>query len=124
MGCSSLQLLTTRQINLKIDPEGAKVALTADFPTVTIVGNAANQVFPDQEYLDEVYEVKNGYTELFYNYYGTSVRLTPSLMRTQDFGLFLTTLTFPRSSLSGTKQHCSQSWTLATCSTRPAVSSE
>lgn len=71
-----IQLLTNFQINLKIDPEGAKVALTADFPSITIVGNAANQVFPDQEYLDEVYEVKNGYTELFYNYYGTIVRLT------------------------------------------------
>lgn len=53
------------------------MALTADFPSVTIVGNAANQVFPDQEYLDEVYEVKNGYTDLFYNHYGTSVRFTP-----------------------------------------------
>lgn len=49
------------------------MALTADFPSITIVGNAANQVFPDQEYLDEVYEVKNGYTKLFYDYYGTEV---------------------------------------------------
>lgn len=36
-----------------------------------IVGNAANQVFPDQAYLDEVYEVQNGYTQLFYDHYGT-----------------------------------------------------
>lgn len=36
-----------------------------------IVGNAANQVFPTEEYLEEVYEVKNGYTSLFYEKYGT-----------------------------------------------------
>lgn len=35
------------------------------------MGNAANQVFPDQAYLDEVYQVKNAYTELFYDHYGT-----------------------------------------------------
>lgn len=75
--CKEEAILTIWQINLKIDPEGAKVALTADFPSVTIVGNAANQVFPDQEYLDEVHEVKNGYTDLFHNHYGTSVCLTP-----------------------------------------------
>ncbi|KAJ4423845.1 hypothetical protein N0V82_001429 [Gnomoniopsis sp. IMI 355080] len=68
---STLQADLNSDINLKIDPEGAKVALTAEFSKITIVGNAANQVFPDQEYLDEVYEVKNGYTELFYNHYGT-----------------------------------------------------
>lgn len=38
-----------------------------------MVGNAANQVFPNQEYLDAVYETKNGYTELFYHHYGTEV---------------------------------------------------
>lgn len=37
-----------------------------------MVGNGANQVFPDQEYLDEVYEVKNKYTALMYNNYGTT----------------------------------------------------
>lgn len=36
-----------------------------------IVGNGANQIFPDQAYLDEVYEVKTPYTELFYSKYGT-----------------------------------------------------
>lgn len=80
------------QINLKIDPEGAKAALTADFPSISesiiqalaqattwgalltrtaIVGNGANQVFPDQEYLDDVHQVKNPYTELFWGHYGT-----------------------------------------------------
>ncbi|PSS03389.1 Inosine/uridine-preferring nucleoside hydrolase domain-containing protein [Coniella lustricola] len=68
---STLQADLNSDINLKIDPEGAKAALTADFPKITIVGNAANQVFPTQEYLDEVYEVKNGYTSLFYEHYGT-----------------------------------------------------
>lgn len=69
------------QINLKIDPEGAKVALTADFPSITIVGNAANQEFPDQAYLDEVYEVENGYTKLFHDHYGTLVCSPKLIMR-------------------------------------------
>lgn len=52
-----------------IDPEAAKIALNADFPSITIAGNVANQVMVGQEFLDEVYEVKNPYTELFHNYY-------------------------------------------------------
>ena len=59
-------------INLMIDPEGSKIALTADFPTITLVGNAANQVMSTQSILDKVYKVKNPYTELFHKYYGTS----------------------------------------------------
>ncbi|KKY15497.1 putative inosine-uridine preferring nucleoside hydrolase [Phaeomoniella chlamydospora] len=59
-------------INLMIDPEGSKIALTADFPNITIVGNAANQEFPDQAYWNQTYTVKNPYTELVYNHYGTS----------------------------------------------------
>lgn len=47
------------------------MALTAPFPSITIVGNAANQVFPTDDFLAEVYEVKNGYTTLFYERYGT-----------------------------------------------------
>ena len=59
-------------INLMIDPEGSKIALTADFPTITLVGNAANQVMSTQSILDKAYKVKNPYTELFHKYYGTS----------------------------------------------------
>ncbi|RAO68340.1 uncharacterized protein BHQ10_004352 [Talaromyces amestolkiae] len=55
-------------INLMLDPEATKIALTASFPNIS---NAANQVFPDQEYLDTVYQVKNKYTTLMYNNYGT-----------------------------------------------------
>lgn len=29
-------------------------------------------MFPTQDYLEEVYEVENGYTSLFYEKYGTS----------------------------------------------------
>lgn len=53
-------------INLKIDPEAAKIALTADFPDITIVGNGANQVFADQKFLDELVEVENAYTTLLH----------------------------------------------------------
>lgn len=52
-----------------IDPEAAKISLNADFPSITIAGNVANQVLSTQEFLDEVYEVKNRYTELFHRYY-------------------------------------------------------
>lgn len=55
-----------------IDPEGAKIALTAPFPNIIIAGNVANQVYPTQEFLDEVYEVENPYSKLMYEYYGTS----------------------------------------------------
>lgn len=54
-----------------IDPEAAKIALTADFPSITIAGNVANQVQSTQSFLDEIYEVKNPYSELVYNHYGT-----------------------------------------------------
>lgn len=54
-----------------MDPEAAKIALTADFPNITIAGNVANQVISTQDFLDEIYEVKNPYSELVYNDYGT-----------------------------------------------------
>lgn len=58
-------------INLMIDPEGSKIALTAPFPRIVIAGNVANQVMSTQDFLDEIYEVKNPYTELMHKYYGT-----------------------------------------------------
>ncbi|OBT71219.1 hypothetical protein VF21_09875 [Pseudogymnoascus sp. 05NY08] len=59
-------------INLMIDPEASKIALTATFPSITIAGNVANQVISTQEFIDEVYEVKNPYSRLMHEYYGTS----------------------------------------------------
>ena len=64
-------MLTSSQINLIVDPEAAKIALTADFPNITIAGNVANQVMSTQEFLDEVHEVQNVYSDLMFNYYGT-----------------------------------------------------
>jgi inosine-uridine nucleoside N-ribohydrolase len=58
-------------INLIIDPEGSKIALTANFPNITLAGNVANQVMSDQAFLDDVHAVKNVYTDLVYKYYGT-----------------------------------------------------
>jgi hypothetical protein len=55
-----------------IDPEAAKIALTADFPNITIAGNVANQVFPTKEFMEEVHSVPNPYSELFYKYYDLS----------------------------------------------------
>jgi len=68
---SSAEADINSDINLMIDPEAAKIALTADFPSITIVGNAANQVYPTQAFWDDVYKVKTPYTELAYKYYGT-----------------------------------------------------
>ena len=36
-----------------------------------IAGNVANQVMVTQEYLDDIYKVKNPYSSLMYKYYGT-----------------------------------------------------
>ncbi|KAK7524934.1 inosine-uridine preferring nucleoside hydrolase [Phyllosticta citriasiana] len=69
---SVMQADLNSDINLIVDPEAAKIALTADFPNITIAGNVANQVSSTQEFLDEVYEVKSVYSELMYNYYGTT----------------------------------------------------
>jgi inosine-uridine nucleoside N-ribohydrolase len=58
-------------LNLMMDPEAAKIALNAEFPSITVAGNVANQVQSTQESLDEIYQVKNPYSELMYNSYGT-----------------------------------------------------
>lgn len=55
-----------------IDPEASKIALTADFPNITIAGNVANQEFPTKEFVDEIYQVWNPYTKLFRDYYDLS----------------------------------------------------
>ncbi|KZT26122.1 nucleoside hydrolase [Neolentinus lepideus HHB14362 ss-1] len=58
-------------INLMVDPEAANIALTADFPSITIAGNVANQVMSTQDFLDEIARVHNPYTNLTHKYYGT-----------------------------------------------------
>lgn len=82
-----------------IDPEASKIALTADFPNITIAGNVANQVFPTQEFVDEVYSVPNPYSKLFHDYYELSfpfwdetaaaLMVDPSLATNQTSGKFL-----------------------------------
>ncbi|KAI5363105.1 putative inosine/uridine-preferring nucleoside hydrolase domain, ribonucleoside hydrolase [Septoria linicola] len=78
-------------INLMIDPEGTKMALTADFPNITICGNVANQVMTTQDFLDELIEVENPYSRLYHDYADTSfpfwdetamaVMLDPSIVK-------------------------------------------
>ncbi|PQE08362.1 inosine-uridine preferring nucleoside hydrolase protein [Rutstroemia sp. NJR-2017a WRK4] len=58
-------------INLMIDPEAAKIAFTANFPKITFAGNVANQVISSQDFLDEIYEVKNPYSKMVHDHYGT-----------------------------------------------------
>lgn len=64
-----LQADINSDINLMIDPESAKIALTAPFPDIVIAGNVANQVMSTQEFLDEIYEVENPYSSLVHKYY-------------------------------------------------------
>lgn len=81
-----------------IDPEASKIALTADFPNITIAGNVANQVFPSQEFLDEIYSVPNPYSKLFHDYYDLSfpfwdetaaaLMVDPTLATNQTSGKF------------------------------------
>ncbi|KAH0086229.1 nucleoside hydrolase, partial [Aureobasidium melanogenum] len=68
---STMQADWNSDINLMIDPEGTKIALSAPFPNITIAGNVANQVTVSQEYLDDIYKVKNPYSTLMHEYYGT-----------------------------------------------------
>ncbi|KAJ5698675.1 hypothetical protein N7462_000680 [Penicillium macrosclerotiorum] len=67
-----LQADLQSDINLMIDPEASKIALTADFPSITIAGNVANQVFPTKELVDEIKQANNPYAELFAKYYDLS----------------------------------------------------
>ncbi|KAI9639922.1 hypothetical protein NHQ30_011698 [Ciborinia camelliae] len=58
-------------INLMMDPEASKIALTAAFPKITFAGNVANQVMSTPEFLDEVHEVQNAFSDIVYEHYGT-----------------------------------------------------
>jgi hypothetical protein len=66
-----LQADLVSDINLVIDPEAAKIALTADFPNITIVGNVANVITPTAEYLAEVGKFGNPFADLAKAYYPT-----------------------------------------------------
>ncbi|KAK6610409.1 hypothetical protein H4I95_03468 [Botrytis cinerea] len=68
---SVLQADLSSDINLMVDPEAAKIAFTANFPKITFAGNVANQVMSTQDFLDEVKEVSNPYSELVWGHYGT-----------------------------------------------------
>ncbi|KAI1499227.1 Inosine/uridine-preferring nucleoside hydrolase domain-containing protein [Biscogniauxia marginata] len=53
--------------NTKSDPEAAKIVLTADFPNITLVSSASNAHFPDEDFLQEIFEVENPYTKLAFD---------------------------------------------------------
>lgn len=68
---SVLQADLQSDINLMIDPEASKIALTAAFPNITIVGNAANQVIATQPFLDSIEAGhSNPYSDLVKSSYG------------------------------------------------------
>lgn len=66
---SLLEADINSDINLKIDPESAKIALTADFPNITMVGDAANAVFINASDYAELETVNNSYTQAFVTRY-------------------------------------------------------
>lgn len=68
---SVLQADLQSDINLMIDPEASKIALSSPFPNITIVGNAANQIISTQSFLDQIGEVSNPYSDLVKNSYGS-----------------------------------------------------
>lgn len=55
-------------LNLKIDPEAAKIAINADFPNITLVANAANSVFLNASDYEEIATVNNSYTQAWARY--------------------------------------------------------
>ncbi|KAF7525333.1 hypothetical protein G7054_g11124 [Neopestalotiopsis clavispora] len=55
------------QFNLKADPEAARIALSADFPKITVVSQGSNDIFPEMAWLEEVYQVQNPYTRLMHD---------------------------------------------------------
>ncbi|KAI1865042.1 uncharacterized protein JN550_008588 [Neoarthrinium moseri] len=62
----TMQADINTDFNFKADPEATKIALSADFPNITLVSNAANapELFPTDALLAEVAEVRNPYTIL------------------------------------------------------------
>ncbi|KAJ6563075.1 Inosine/uridine-preferring nucleoside hydrolase domain-containing protein [Mycena vulgaris] len=68
-----LQASLVSDINFVVDPEATKIALSAAFPKITLIGNAANLLISTQDFLDEIYEVKNPYSELVHAYYGMTL---------------------------------------------------
>ncbi|ORY65192.1 Inosine/uridine-preferring nucleoside hydrolase domain-containing protein [Pseudomassariella vexata] len=61
--------------NFKADPEATKIVLTAAFPNITLVSNAANAYFADTAYLEEAYEIQTPYTKLARDYSETYLPL-------------------------------------------------
>ncbi|KAK0702903.1 Inosine/uridine-preferring nucleoside hydrolase domain-containing protein [Apiosordaria backusii] len=59
MGGDVLRADLVSDINFVVDPEAAKIVLTADFPNITLVANSANGVIPDQAFLDELVAVND-----------------------------------------------------------------
>jgi len=63
-------------INLQIDPEAAKIALTAPFPNITISGNVANQVLLTPSFFASLAEqAPNAYTQILNDTYPTQFPL-------------------------------------------------
>jgi len=93
--------------NLMIDPEASKIALTANFPSIVIAWNVANQVFSTQAFLDEVHEVKNPFPTLIHEYYGTSI-----LFRDETAMALLVDPTLATNTATGTTSFV-MSWSLA-----------
>jgi inosine-uridine nucleoside N-ribohydrolase len=63
-------------INLMIDPEGSKIALSAPWPSITVVGNSANQVLINSSFFADLASQNfNAYTQILNDSYTTQFPL-------------------------------------------------
>ena len=53
---------------MKLDPEAGKIALNANFPKITVVGNAANTVFPSKTFNAKLNTTKTPYSNILSKY--------------------------------------------------------
>lgn len=63
-----LQADINNDFNLKFDPESAKIALSANFTNITLVGNAANGVFLNATDLQEITAINNTLSAAYLQY--------------------------------------------------------
>ena len=56
-------------INFIVDPEAAHIAITADWPSITIAGNVANTQYMSDAYIETVTANPNLYSDLIEDYF-------------------------------------------------------
>ncbi|CAF0847424.1 unnamed protein product [Adineta steineri] len=68
---SVLQADLNSDFNLLFDPEAASIVLTADFPSIVLVGQGAQMATFNSSYIDNITSIVTPYTTLIAKYYPT-----------------------------------------------------